>query len=257
MTILYHTHQNKRKMLAESNIEKSTFLVEMDTKVALGAILLAVACSWGALTSAEEEFFLTLVPTSAECENEGGSGSIAMDSAESMSGEDTTTTTITTPWWSTNETAAGSGDGSGSSPTESIVEEEEECEFGSEVKVRCSCGRQLRETRDKYKQMVTRRCERYDELSVPSSPFSFCESSLRDLFVDLQPGYKLCRMSVDALSGSNVDQSLDQPFNDSSLRNRVREIEQQIALFRIILDRTITGVLVDSNSSKCLCLVRT
>ena len=44
-------------------------------------------------------------------------------------------------------------------------------------------------------------------------------------------------------------------FDLLSLRERVEEIEGQLRLFRTILDRTITGVLVRSNTSKCLCLV--
>ncbi len=191
----------------------------MGPKTALGVILLAVAYSWGTLTSAEDEFYLTLVPSTAECENEV----ISSDSEPMLGSEDTILM----------ESASGG-----------VAENDTECVFSSEVKVKCSCGDELRKTRDKYKDTVMMTCDRYDELSDSSSPLSICDRSLSDL----QRGYKICSVGADG--------TLDPlSFTNSSLAKKVQEIEKQVELFRVILDRTITGVLVASNFSKCLCLV--
>lgn len=142
--------------------------------------------------------------------------------------------------------ARGSGSGSGGGmegPAENRT-----CTAITDTDVRCSCGDPLRYTRDRYEEKLNSTCLWFEEVEEPEegSPFSFCENTLRG------GGYEVT-MENSSLGSLEADTL----FNKTSLRKRVVEMERRLRIFKTVLDRTITGILVDKKHSKCFCFVST
>lgn len=187
--------------------------------------LLSLVCSSGVLSSTEDCFYLTL--TLVENEDTGGSGSGGSD-----------------------DLGLGNLFGSGVAPAASNTSDSTstQCEFkSSEVPVSCSCGEDLEKSRRDHEQELNATCELFDELKNPASNFSFCENSLRTL-ISSSLGYRIEKLYVNCSNDTGV-------FNSSSLQEKLSKMEQQLGLFRRVLDRTIAGLLVKSDRDKCFCFV--
>lgn len=118
-----------------------------------------------------------------------------------------------------------------------------QCEFRSrEVPVSCSCGSGLENSIRDYQETREATCDESDE--YPASPFGFCANSLRSLGC----GYEIHNERIAPSANLEV-------FNDSTLSERIGQMENQLRLFRKVLDRTIVGLLVETDRDKCFCLV--
>ena len=137
------------------------------------------------------------------------------------------------------EVLLGSGLGSSNTSTSQCVFKSEE------VPVRCSCGYRLEEATSDHRDFINSTCVLFDELQNPDSPFSFCENSL----LTLGNGYQIEKRPVLSLFPEL------EVFTEASLRERVEQLERQLLVFRQVLDRTITGALIGTDSDKCFCLV--
>lgn len=118
--------------------------------------------------------------------------------------------------------------------------------------VQCSCGDPLRRARDEYEREISSTCCNYDIVEDNSSIFSFCADSLQWLSIghsSIGQGYKI--IMVDTV----VDDDDLLVFNESTLEERIKEVESYLRVFKNVLDRTTSGVLAESDYTKCFCFV--
>lgn len=128
-----------------------------------------------------------------------------------------------------------------------------ECSVRSEKTIECSCGDPLLESISRYQaEIKNSTCSSFKELDDPSSKFSFCAHALRGLGC----GYEIYPVMLNTtdrsvnISGVGVD-----VFTESSLKKKIEEIEDHLRVFKRVLDRTIIGVLIEAQFSKCACFV--
>ena len=112
--------------------------------------------------------------------------------------------------------------------------------------VQCSCGGPLRQAKDEYEQEISSTCSSYDIVEDNSSIFSFCADSLH--WSNKRQGYKIIMVDTDVDGDMLV-------FNESSLEEKMKEIEGFLRIFKNVLDRTTSGVLAQSDNTKCFCFV--
>lgn len=123
-----------------------------------------------------------------------------------------------------------------------------ECSVLSEKKIECSCGDPLLESISRYQAEIgNSTCSSFKELDDPSSKFSFCTHALRALGCGYEIYPVMLNRSVN-ISGVDI-------FTESSLKDKIEEIEDRLRVFKRVLDRTIIGVLIEAQFSKCACFV--
>ena len=175
-------------------------------------LLLALACSGGTPSSAQDQFYLTLRRVEGE------------DDAE---------------LW-----------GSGSTTNTNESQSDDTCEFRSRsVPVSCSCGSTLIKSNQKYEDSLNATCDSYAQLENCSSLINFCNSSLASLVAPGQ-GYSIHKVPVPADSSTS-----GMFFTKDSLEERMCEMEGELRVFRRVLDRTLAGVLIETEPTKCFCFV--
>lgn len=127
-----------------------------------------------------------------------------------------------------------------------------ECSVRSEKKIECSCGDPLLESISRYQDEIKNStCSSFKELDDPSSNFSFCTHALRALGC----GYEIYPVMLNTTDRSVNTSGVVDVFNESSLRDKIEEIEERLRDFKRVLDRTIIGVLIEAQFSKCACFV--
>lgn len=123
-----------------------------------------------------------------------------------------------------------------------------QCEYRTtEVPIGCSCGARLENSTRDYQNTIEATRDGFDELRNPASPFSFCYNSLLTLGQDGQ-GYEIRRQSIALLGHLEM-------FTNSTLAQRIQQLEKELLIFRQVLDRTITGLLVETDLDKYYCFV--
>lgn len=134
-------------------------------------------------------------------------------------------------------------------PSTNLTEEggEFEGELGSDSPVdsrtcsgvSCTCEEPLMNARRGYEERLNSACAWFDEIE-DASDFSFCTNTL------LRAGYEISKEFIDAPTFG---------LDEASLNRTLRELENQLRIFRVVLDRTLSGILAESDSSKCFCFV--
>lgn len=105
--------------------------------------------------------------------------------------------------------------------------------------VSCSCEEPLMNARRDYQKLLNSACASFNEIEDPSD-FSFCTNTLR------RAGYEISKEFIDSPMYG---------LDEASLNMTLREMEKQLRIFRVVLDRTLSGILAESDSSKCFCFV--
>ena len=108
--------------------------------------------------------------------------------------------------------------------------------------VSCSCGRLLSEDQGVVEDRLKATCAQYENIE-DQSDFSFCTESLE------RAGFEITKESVD------VAIPMVYTFNESMLNALLRDMEDQLRIFKMVLDRTVSGILAESNTAKCFCFV--
>lgn len=116
--------------------------------------------------------------------------------------------------------------------------------------VRCACQESLMESRRQYQEELNATCAWFDEVEDPSE-FSFCTNTLR------RAGYEVWKENVSQEFIESHNMSRVDAFDDSMLKRRLKEMDRQLRIFRMVLDRTISGILIETELAKCFCFVST
>ncbi len=120
----------------------------------------------------------------------------------------------------------------------------ESCTVGTR-KLSCLCGDELIKSHRIYREQLNNTCSGYYDGVRSDSPFSFCDEVFQSL------GYEI-KMENASLAVGGVEVSL---LNQSQLAVKVRSVEANLDMYKRILDRTLVGVLIETEEHRCSCFV--
>ena len=150
------------------------------------------------------------------------------------------------------DSISGSGDSDRNS-----TDDDDTCAVGNSAtlgtlaqkNLKCLCGNTLINSWEDYEKKLEASCDFYS-MTNESHPLSFCNTTLHNM------GFNITLKNLTGETSSDNSSDIH-AFNNSKLMDKKIELESYLRAFKRVLDRTIVGVLIRSNLSRCTCFVST